>query len=117
MRVSLSITCRVIGWLVTSPSCSDGMTTVPLRRGSRVTIQRVVARFSPSRVVNWLTWRVPRTSNKAWSGPRSGLPNKVASLDSRVSSTVSPEFRRLRSTLAVSCAAWVPEAQSSKTRR
>jgi hypothetical protein len=82
------------------------MTTLPFSFGSRVMIQRVVARLSPLRVFNWLTWRVPRTSNNGSSGVRSGLPNWVTSLDSRVSSTVSPEFRRLRSTLATSSAAW-----------
>ena len=53
--VSLSTTCTVIGWLCTSPSCSDGITTLPFCRGSRVMIQRVVARLSPFRVFNWLT--------------------------------------------------------------
>ncbi|VVM96603.1 hypothetical protein PS659_03134 [Pseudomonas fluorescens] len=73
--VSLSITCRVIGWLCSSPSCSGGITTLPFCRGRRVTIQRVVAWFSPLRVLSWLTWRVPRTSNSGSSAVRSGLPN------------------------------------------
>ncbi|MNP48553.1 hypothetical protein D3C76_1426820 [compost metagenome] len=112
--VSLSTTCTVIGWLCTSPSASGGITRVPLCKGSRVTIQRVVAWLSPLRVFNWLTWRVPRTSNRGSSGVRSGLPNWVTSLDSRVSSIVSPEFRRARSTLATSSAAWACTTQSSK---
>ncbi|MNN21918.1 hypothetical protein D3C81_1352550 [compost metagenome] len=113
-RVSLSTTCTVIGWLCASPSCSGGITTLPFSFGSRVMIQRVVARLSPFRVLSWLTCRVPRTSNNASSAVRSGLPNWVTSLVSRVSSTVSPEFRRLRSTLAVSSAAWAVAVQSSR---
>ncbi|RMR96492.1 hypothetical protein ALP75_205163 [Pseudomonas syringae pv. actinidiae] len=41
--VSLCMTCKVRGWLFSSPSCNDGMITLPVSRGSNVTIQRVVA--------------------------------------------------------------------------
>ncbi|MNP59024.1 hypothetical protein D3C76_1539900 [compost metagenome] len=77
-------------------------------------IQRVAAWFSPLRVFNWLTWRVPRTSNNGSSGVRSGLPNCVTSVDSRVSSTVSPELRRVRSTLAASSAACAWTEQNNR---
>lgn len=40
-----------MAWLCDWPSRSSGMRRVPLRRGSRVMIQRVLARVSPSRVV------------------------------------------------------------------
>ncbi len=103
--LALSTTCRVIGWVLSAPTCSGGMTTLPFTLGSRVMIQRVVAWLSPSSVVSWLIWRVPLTSNCASRGDRSGLPNWVTSLDCTVSSTVSPELRRLRSTLATRSAA------------
>ncbi len=103
---SLCSTCRVMGWLFSSPNCNDGMSTLPFCFGVRVMIQRVVACLSPPRDLNWLTWRVPRTSNWLASGSRSGLPNWVTSADSRVSSTDSPEFRRMRSTLAINPSAW-----------
>ncbi|VVN73242.1 hypothetical protein PS685_05158 [Pseudomonas fluorescens] len=54
-RVSLWTTCRVIGWLCASPSCSDAISTLPVCRGSRVMIHRVVAPLSPLSVFNWLT--------------------------------------------------------------
>ncbi|MNE19766.1 hypothetical protein D3C80_1128600 [compost metagenome] len=74
LLTSLAWICRLIGWLRTSPSCRAGISTLPLWRGSRVMIQRVLALFS-SRLLRLLTWRVPRTSKLASSGVRSGLPN------------------------------------------
>src|SRR5476649_2186830 len=116
--LAVSTTCRLIGWVLSSPTCSGGITTVPFSLGSSVMIQRVVAWLSPPKVVSWLIWRVPLTSNCASRGDRSGLPNWVTSLDSTVSSTVSPELRRLRSTLATRFAAWAwPAVNASRSRR
>ncbi|MNF02256.1 hypothetical protein D3C80_2013780 [compost metagenome] len=81
------------------------MVTKPVCLGCRVMIQRVARSFLPLKVPSWLICRVPSTSKSLSRGVRSGLPNRVGSEDSRVSSTVSPSLKRVRSTLAVKPAA------------